>query len=559
MSTIIRENDTQESLVKPEVRVLAERCAGCQECIIRCPTEALSMDVVQWVAKVNNNLCVGCRQCERTCPFGAIRVNGPVLVPERTEVASRDGRVNPGEVQETRPGFATWAEANREAERCLNCPDPTCIRGCPAHNDIPGFIAAIREKDLEKAQKIITETSCLPDICSRVCNWSAQCEGACNWALAGKEPVAIGKLERFVTDNSPVPPLKVTSERGKGLKAAVIGSGPAGIAAAWELARSGAEVTLFEREALPGGVIQWGIPLYVLPDEVAQRPIKALIDDGVNVRLNTRVSPELMEHILETHDAVVAAFGAPVPALPKIPGQDLQNVFDATAFLSKARKALVHGSDVPEVRNARILILGGSNTAIDVARNALRLGAKPVIIHREAEAFSYGRKDELAEAKKEGIEIRFATNVTRLEGEEGKVKRAILTRTLQKRGDRVPVAIKGTEEPLEVDMVVIAIGYQLDLIFSALFSGLPLRQPAGNRIFPDRRWVGSGILNGKSAVGKLAWEREYGLRTATSPRRDKIWLVGDALTGPSTVVSSMAQGRAAARAILDKHGAADFK
>lgn len=553
MNTITKENLKNETpLLKPEVKVIAERCAGCQECVIRCPTKALSMDVTGWIAVANNDLCVGCRQCERTCPFTAISVDGPLVVTEQTNLLPYSGPVDIGDIREVRPGFANPDHAINEAKRCLNCPDATCMRGCPAHNDIAGFIEAIRNDNLIGAQKIISETSCLPDICSRVCNWEKQCEGACSWALAGGQPVAIGRLERFVTDNNPSLQVRPVSERGKGLSVGIIGSGPAGIAAAWELASEKASVTIYEREKVPGGVIQWGIPLYALPDKVAQRPINALVDAGVKFSMNTKITPEVMERLLNKHDAVIAAFGAAVPERPNIPGDDLEGVTDATTFLTRARKALVDGVVLPELRNVRVLILGGSNTAIDVARSVLRLGGKPIIIHREEEHFSYGRQDEIAEAKEEGIEFRFATNVTRLEGEGGKVRRAVLVRTSQKRADKIPVAIKGTEQILDINMVVIAIGYRLDPTFSSLFSDLPMRQPVSERLFSDRRWVASGIMAGNNQVGKLAWEREYGLRLSMHPRLDKLWLIGDALTGPSTVVGSMAQGRLAARGILEK-------
>ncbi len=537
--------------LKPEVKIIEERCAGCQECIIRCPTQALSMDIIRWKATADNDLCVGCRQCERTCPFSAISVIGPRLVAERTPTVFNNGSEVIGKNNEVRAGFANLEEAIKEAKRCLNCPDPTCFRGCPAHNDIPRFIEAIRNRDLELASEIISKTSCLPGICSRVCNWPAQCEGSCNWALAGGEPVAIGKLERFVTDNAKPMPVRQTSEKGKGLSVVIVGSGPAGIAAAWELASAGATVAIYEKDQVPGGVLHWGIPSYILPDEVSERPIKALQDAGVKIYTNNPVSPEVMERLLKTHDAVIAAQGAPVAERPNIPGLDLAGVINATAFLSKAKQALASGTPIPEFRGAQILVLGGSDTAIDVARSIARLGGKAVIIHRREEQFSRAREDEIAEAKHEGVEFRFATNIARLEGDNGKLRRAVLVRTHQKRADSVAEAVKGTEQTIEVNMVVLATGYKLDSHFSTIFGPLPLRQPLSDRLLPDRRWQASGILTRNNPIGKLAWEREYGLRSSALPRFGKLWLVGDALIGPSTVVGSMAQGKLAARAILE--------
>ncbi|EQD53607.1 glutamate synthase (NADPH), homotetrameric, partial [mine drainage metagenome] len=235
------------------VHVDSERCVGCQECVIRCPTGALRLDPENWIAQADDRLCVGCRQCQRVCPFSAIAVSGPVVVGPRQEPSAVHPSALLGNVREVRRGFAGWSEAVAEAERCLRCPDPTCLEGCPAHNDIPGFIAAVRDRDLEAAHAILRETSVLPDICSRVCDQSVQCEGACSWALAGGQPVAIGQLERFITDRAQVPGVARSSSEGLGLSVAVVGSGPAGCAAAWWLLAAGAKVTMVEKDERPGG------------------------------------------------------------------------------------------------------------------------------------------------------------------------------------------------------------------------------------------------------------------------------------------------------------------
>lgn len=535
----------------PCVTVIRQRCAGCQECIIRCPTQALSMDPVAWVAVANSGLCVGCRQCMRTCPFSAIRVEGPMVVARRTPLPASSGPVTVGDLREVRAGFSRLADAVAEAKRCLNCPDPGCVRGCPAHNDIPAFIESVRNSDLERAQQVLSQTSCLPDVCSRVCDWAKQCEGACTWALAGGEAVAIGKLERFVTDNSPFPPVRPISQQGKGLSVAVIGSGPAGIAAARELASVGASVTVYERDSAPGGVMRWGIPSYILPDKITARGIKALLDAGVEMHTGVQVTPDKLEQLLEMYDAVVAAYGT-VSQSPRIPGLDLDGVIDATVFLAQAKRALADGSLLPEFKGATVLVLGGGNTAIDAARSVVRLGSKPIVIHREEERFSLARPDELAEAIHEGTEVRFATSVARFQGEAGKVRQAVLVHTRQKQREAIPASIPGSEHTLDgIDMVIVATGCRLDPSFSALFEGLPLRQPAADRVLPDRRWLASGIMDGTYSAGRLAWQREYGLRSSSLARRDRLWLVGDALIGPSSVVASMAQGRQAAQAILE--------
>lgn len=216
----------------PRVTVVVDRCAGCQECVVRCPTGALSMDDGLWVAKSDDEMCVGCRQCVRTCPFGAITVDGPLVVGPRAELPAYHPEELAGDITETRQTFSSWEEAIVETQRCLLCPDPTCLRGCPAHNDIPGFIEALRDGDLDAAHATLSLTSALPDVCARVCDHSAQCEGACTWALAGGQPVAIGAIERFICDNAPVPPPEKVSAEGEGLSVAVVGAGPAGVAAA---------------------------------------------------------------------------------------------------------------------------------------------------------------------------------------------------------------------------------------------------------------------------------------------------------------------------------------
>lgn len=552
MDTLIKERTKMTKLLKPEARVIKERCVGCQECIIRCPTLALSMDVINWIANVDNELCVGCRQCERTCPFSAITVVGPLKVAPRTSLPPVSKVVEPGNIAEVRAGFPSLETAMKEAERCLNCPDPTCVLGCPAHNDIPAFIEALRKNDLARAQKVLVETTCLPDVCSRVCDVASQCEGSCNWALAGGEAVAIGKLERFITDHSPVPSIGHISDKGNGLSVGVLGSGPAGIAAAYELVAAGAEVTIYEGSAMPGGVLQWGIPSYVLPDNVSHRPIKALQEAGVKIQTDTRVTPEIMENLLVKHDAIIAAYGAPVPEIPELPGVKLNGVMNATEFLTMAKVTLAKGIIQHEFQGATVpvLVLGGSDTAIDVARSVIRLGGKPIIIHRREEKFSRARSDEIIEAKNEGVEFRFATNLVKLEGENGKLKKAIIARTQQKNPGSSLETIKRTEQAIDTNMVVLATGYKLEPSLSKPLK-LPIRQPMKEKLFPDRRWLASGIFARNNSVGQLAWEKEYGLRVSLSPKRDRLWLAGDALVGPSTVVGSMAQGKLAARALLD--------
>ena len=554
-------------LGRPHVQIFADRCAGCQECVVRCPAEALSMDTERWIAQADDALCIGCRQCTRTCPFSAIVVTGSTQVAPRVEPAAKHPTSVLGDVSEIRSGFANWDEALAAAERCLNCPDPTCVRGCPAHNDIPGFVGAILERDLIKAHEILRRTSVLPDICSRVCNQAAQCEGACSWSLAGDEPVAIGRLERFVTDNLPVPPPAPSGNQPE-LSVAIIGSGPGAAGAAWELREAGAAVTVFEKDAVPGGLCNWGIPDFTLPDEVARRPWHQLQAAGVDVRCGTEIKPDALGQLSAEYDAVVLAIGAGMPLRLPVPGADLAGVVDATSFLQGAKLALEPQGDPSAflvglgltgsraVRATRILVLGAGNTAMDVARTGRRLGVDAICVDWLDERFALARPDELAEARFEGVDVRFQRTVTGLSGSAGRVTHARLALTTQDNAKDRPKVLANRTEDLEVDLVVMAMGYSADPAFAALLPGTPVRREVTG--VPDRGWMASGILaNPASAfanhspVGRLALGREVGLDAAAMSVGERMWTVGDALIGPGTVVEAMAQGRRAAAALLD--------
>lgn len=556
---------------QPHVQVLIDRCAGCQECVIRCPTHSLSMDTGRWVATADDDLCVGCRQCMRTCPFSAIVVTGPMVVEPRVEPVQQHPERVLGDISEIRQGLAGWDEALLEASRCLQCPDPTCVRGCPTHNDIPGFIAAIRDRDLESAHEVLRRTTVLPDICSRVCNQAAQCEGACSWSLAGGVPVAIGRLERFVTDQMPVPPARAADAdtTAAELDVAIVGAGPAAAGAAWELIEAGATVTVLEKDPTPGGLTSWGIPDFTLPHEVAQRPWRQLADAGVDLRCGQEVRAAEIPDLLAKHDAVILAHGAGVPLRLPVPGSDLEGIVDATAFLQGGKTALEHGGDtaaflaslgldaatVHDVDVPHVLVLGAGNTAMDVARTARRLGLAATCVDWLDERFALARPDELEEARQEGVEVRFRRTLTALSGTTGRVSTARLAHTRQDRADRRPKVLEQTYEELAVDLVVMAMGYRADPEFATLLPGTPVRREATG--VPDRRWQASGILANPaseyahhSPVGRLAAGREVGLWTATLPVSERLWAVGDALIGPATVVEAMAAGRRAAAAIL---------
>lgn len=556
--------DTGFVTAQPHVTVLTDRCAGCQECLIRCPTGALSLDTGTWTILADDAACVGCRQCVRTCPFAAITVTGPTLVAARGTLGVQHPEHLEGARTETRLGFTSWAQALAEADRCLACPDPTCIQGCPAHNDIPGFIGALSTGDLDAAQLILSATSVLPDICSRVCDQAMQCEGSCSWSLAGGTPVAIGALERFVTDNAPIPAVEQTTTRGDGLSVAIVGSGPAGISAAWELIAAGAHVTIYERDQAPGGMLRWGIPAFTVPAAVGRRPWEQLRAAGAELIVATDIDTAGIDKLRTAFDAVIICTGAGVSLKLAVPGAELSRVWDATRFLTQAGECLADGSGLAELdaivagtnRTATVLVLGAGNTAMDVARCARRIGARAICIDWMDRRFAPVRPDELTEAEAEGVDIRFQTTLDHLEGDGQNVHTAVLSRTRQNHAGERPKVLAGAALREPVDLVVMAMGYRLDPDLTGSYPGLPLR-PADPAL-PDRRSLASGILAETEVafarnqpVGHLAARRESSRELSALARAERTWVAGDALVGPSTVVEAMAQGAQAARAVLD--------
>jgi glutamate synthase (NADPH/NADH) small chain len=571
MMTSTLSDEATAFALSPHVTVLTDRCAGCQECVIRCPTSALSMDADRWVAIADDDLCVGCRQCVRTCPFSAITVAGPQLVTARVDPMPEVVENLHGDTREVVQGLRTWDDALAAASRCLDCPDATCVLGCPAHNDIPSFIRAISDHDLAAAHDILRRTSVLPDVCSRVCDQAAQCEGACSWSLAGGQPVAIGALERFVTDQVPVPPPHRGSQRAQGMSVAVIGSGPAAIAAAWELVDSGARVTVYEKAGRPGGLLDWGIPDFTLPADVADRPWQQLTNIGVELHCGVEIQAADIPGLLEGNDAVILANGASVPLRLTVPGSDLDGVTDATTFLKAGKAALAELDPGAHFRcsyrltpvregasaSLHVLVLGAGNTAMDVARTARRLGFAATCIDWVDERFALARADELEAARDEDVQIMFLRTVTRFEGDDARVRRAVLATTKQARSTVLPKVRRGKPDFLDVDLVVMAMGYRTDAAFGAAVPGIPTRRTASG--LPDRRWLASGILarsrkdHDSLPVGRWATEREVGLVAASRPVLDRLWAVGDALVGAATVVEAMAHGKAAAAAVITAH------
>ncbi|MGC8461873.1 MAG: FAD-dependent oxidoreductase [Candidatus Dormibacteria bacterium] len=549
---------------QPRITVLADRCAGCQECVVRCPEQALTIDPSSWTVIADDDKCVGCRQCVRTCPFSAIEVTGDMTVAPRVSIELIHPVNLRWDLHEIRQGIKDWDMALAEASRCLNCPDPTCVRGCPVHNNIPRFIAALRERDLASAHEAIRPTSVLPDICSRVCDQSVQCEGSCTWSLAGGTPVAIGALERFITEQAPVPPVEHASSRGEGLKVAIVGSGPAGTAAAWDLTAAGASVTVFEKDAKPGGLMRWGIPEFTLPEKIANRPWEALCAAGVTLKCNSAITEDKVETLLNDYDAVLFAHGAGTPLRLPVDGQNLTGVWDATQFLKEGFDAVLHKgtlpllSPKPDGEVPTVLVVGAGNTAMDVARLARRMGTRAICVDWMDRRFAPARPDELDEAAAEGVDIRFLTTLDSLEEREGKVGLAHFSRTRQDKATVLPVVVERDFSTERVDMVVMAMGYRMDSSITPLVPKKPLPKTVSG--IPDRRWMASGILAAGAPpyarhqpVGMLAMGRDVVRIEAGLGVAERVWVAGDALIGPSTVVEAMAQGRKAAQAILAAH------
>ncbi len=537
----------------PSVRIIKEKCAGCQECVTRCPVGALDMDPHKWVALADSSICVGCRQCERTCPYGAIHVAGPMIVGPSGPLNLYHPKGLIGDVTEIRQGFTSWDEAIAEANRCLDCPDPTCMLGCPAHNAIPDFIAAIRAKDLNAAHAVLEKTSMWPDACSRVCDWKTQCEGSCTWSLAGGEPVAIGRLERFITDQMAVKDIEVTSDAAKGITVAIVGAGPAGLSAATQLVKAGAAVTIYERDRNTGGVMSWGIPSYVLPDQIVDRPIESLIKAGVTLKTGVALGRDIhIEDLKKQYSAVILTHGASTPIKLPLPGVDLAGVEDATYFLTNAKSELAKEKPEAIYDGANVVVLGAGNTAMDVARSARRLGAKVIAIDWMKEEFAKVRPDEIQEARDEGVKVNFGNTVESIVGQNGVVAGVVIRTTTQKSASQLPRLTKEPGTTHHCDKVILAMGYRVEDLGEAKLPKLPHPPQKPKGPIPDRRWIGSGILNSPyTKVGNLALARESMLEDARLPISDGIWAAGDVLVGPSTVVSAMAQGREAARALIE--------
>ncbi len=575
MSAGDRASDTKRRV---RVQILHIACVGCRDCVERCPVGALAIQPTTGMLEADENTCVGCRICERVCAYAAIRIDGLLdSTPTSVPLARVPDPVE-GDIAEVQPGLSGLDQARVEAERCLQCPDPSCVWGCPAHNDIPGFIASVRAGNLSGASRVLGETSCLAGTCARVCDALRQCEGACALALAGGEPVAIKLLERFVADSAggstpaAVMGLSGAGAVASGISVAIVGSGPAGLAAALWLLSAGARVELLESEPELGGVLRWGMPRYELASDVWSPLVRVLERERrLRVCVSTKVGLDVeIRNLLERHDAVLLAHGASVVPELRVAGGDQPGVMDAMTFLRGADGVWDPSGSVSgdELRGVSVLAVGGGDTAMAVSRMALRLGARAITVRRSQRSKAAVRVDELDQALAEGVDARFGIRVERLEVDGTKVGAAVLERLgaprwcgVMKFRTRANNAAR--MERLACDLVVASTGFGVDTeLFGA--AGVPAERELAVRDGRSRRrgssrnraLVGASGLNSEDRDANARRIAREVLATeamlATSDRRlsGSVWAAGDALTGPSSVVWAMASGHRAALGIV---------
>ncbi len=454
-----------------------------------------------------------------------------VDVLKRVPVREQDPKVRAANFEEVCLGY-NMEEAQAEATRCLQCKNPQCVKGCPVSIDIPGFIGKVVEGDVPAAYQVISKYSALPAVCGRVCPQESQCEAKCIRGFKG-DPVSIGKLERFVADTAREQGIKPqTSGEKKGKKVAVIGSGPAGLTCAGDLAKAGYDVTIFEALHKAGGVLSYGIPEFRLPKSVVvDAEVENVKSLGVKIETNVVIGKattidELLNE--EGFDAVFVGSGAGLPKFMGIPGENANGVFSANEYLTRSNlmKAFDDRYDTPIVAGKKVAVVGGGNVAMDAARTALRLGAEVHIVYRRSEEELPARVEEVHHAKEEGIVFDLLTNPKEiLVDEDGNVKGMTCIRMElgepDESGRRRPVEIAGSEFTLDVDTVIMSLGTSPNPLISSTTEGLDVN-----------RW--------KCIVA----DEENGATT-----KEGVYAGGDAVTGAATVILAMGAGKAAAKGI----------
>ncbi|MHC1566429.1 MAG: NADPH-dependent glutamate synthase [Candidatus Syntropharchaeia archaeon] len=446
--------------------------------------------------------------------------------------------------------------AIEEAKRCLECPNPSCIRGCPVGIDIPAFIRCIREGDFDGAIKIVKESNNLPAITGRVCPYENQCEKLCGLSIGcsrymrpeakaslkdflekhhliheRRDPVAIGRLERFIADYEHEKGINAPERApSTGKKIAVVGSGPAGLTVAGDLAKLGHEVTIFEALHEPGGVLVYGIPEFRLPKKIVRAEVEYIKKLGVKIETDVVIGKTLtVDELLREFDAVFIGTGAGLPRWMNIPGENLNGIYSANEFLTRINLMRAYRFpeyDTPIRVGKRVATIGAGNVAMDCARNALRLGAEEsYIVYRRSEEEMPARKEEIEHAKEEGVIFRLLTVPVRYIGDErGWVREMECIRMKlgepDESGRRRPVPVEGSEYTMEIDTVIVAIGQRPNPLVPKTTEGLGITKQG--TILVDE--------NGKTT-------------------REGVWAGGDITTGEATVISAMGAGKRAARSI----------
>lgn len=452
----------------------------------------------------------------------------------RTPVREQEAKVRANNFKEVCLGYDLDLAIN-EASRCLNCKNPKCVGNCPVSIDIPGFIKNLKDGNIKEAAEVIAKASALPAVCGRVCPQEVQCEGKCVLGIKG-EAVAIGKLEKFVADYVRENNIELDIEINKNnKKVAVVGSGPAGLTCAGDLAKMGYDVTIFEALHEAGGVLVYGIPEFRLPkDSVVKAEIENVKKLGVKIETNVIVGrtvtiDELLEE--EGFEAVFIGSGAGLPKFMGIKGENANGVFSANEFLTRNNlmKAYKNEYDTPVKIGKKVAVVGGGNVAMDAARTALRLGAEVHIIYRRSEEELPARKEEVHHAKEEGVIFDVLTNpIEIIEDENGWVKGMKCVKMelgeADSSGRRRPVAIEGSEFIIDIDNVIMSLGTSPNPLISSTTKGLE-----------TNKWE------------CLVADEESG---ATS--KEGVFAGGDVVTGAATVILAMGAGKKAARGI-DKY------
>lgn len=454
-----------------------------------------------------------------------------VDVLKRIPVSEQEPQVRAKNFEEVCLGY-NQEEAMAEASRCLTCKNAKCITGCPVSIDIPGFIKEVQQGNIEEAYQVISKYSALPAVCGRVCPQESQCECKCIRGIKG-EPVSIGKLERFVADwarNNKITPKPADKKNGK--KVAVIGSGPAGLTCAGDLAKMGYDVTIFEALHEAGGVLSYGIPEFRLPKStVVKSEVENVKSLGVKIETNVVIGKaNTIDELLneEGFSAVFIGSGAGLPKFMGIAGENANGVFSANEYLTRNNlmKAFSEEYETPIVGGKKVAVVGGGNVAMDAARTALRLGAEVHIVYRRSEAELPARVEEVHHAKEEGIIFNILTNPKEiLVDENGWVKGMVCVEMElgepDESGRRRPVEKQGSEFTLELDTVIMSLGTSPNPLISSTTEGLE-----------TNKW--------KCIVA----DEEKG---ATS--KEGVYAGGDAVTGAATVILAMGAGKAAAKGI----------